>query len=135
MVNARNKGSSGEREACAWLEKYIWESDVGLERNLNQSRDGGADIIRHPFSFEIKRRKGNKNLGIEKWWAQARKAADKLNSDENTTTYIPIVMFRIDRGQWEFLIPSDVLVSNTPRWIRMDRFTFKAWAKVYMRHA
>lgn len=48
----RTKGAVGEREICDLIFR-----DLGIEvhRNLQQTRDGGADIKLKPFSIEVKR--------------------------------------------------------------------------------
>ena len=47
----RTKGAAGEREVCDLILR-----DLGIEvhRNLQQTRDGGADIKLKPFSIEPK---------------------------------------------------------------------------------
>ena len=130
-MSAKSKGSSGEREACEWLERKLFGRDVGLKRNLNQSRDGGADIIHHPFVFEVKRRKGDKNLGFYKWWIQVVKATKWLNIRCSVDTYTPVVMFRIDFSDWQFLISANQLDGPTQGWLHMDAMRFIQWAKTF----
>lgn len=131
-MNAKAKGASGEREACAWLERYVWRHPIGLERNLNQVRSGGADIIQHPFVFEVKRRNGKQKLGLNGWWSQVNQATQQIMRDEETDTYLPVVMFRIDNGHWEFLVPANLLQAGLPGWLHMSRHTFIAWARKYL---
>ncbi|MEF2789319.1 MAG: hypothetical protein U0N23_04275, partial [Parasutterella excrementihominis] len=55
----RTKGAAGEREICDLILR-----DLGIEvhRNLQQTRDGGADIKLKPFSIEVKRRAAIGNI-------------------------------------------------------------------------
>ena len=133
-MTARSKGASGEREACRWLERKLWGRNVGLERNLLQVREGGADILHHPFVFEVKRRKGDKNLGFAKWWIQVTKAAKTKNAQEGTDTFTPVVMFRIDKSDWQFLISATV-IGCKQGWLHMDATRFLQWAKSFAKIA
>jgi hypothetical protein len=130
-MSARSKGASGEREACKWLHRRLYGRDVGLERNLNQVRSGGADVIHHPFVFEIKRRgRSERNLNYNAWWIQVNKAAKACNENEGVDTYTPIVMFRIDAGDWQFLIPA-TQIGCSQGWLHIDRVRFLQWAKSF----
>ena len=89
---AKTKGASGEREFCKW----IYEN-LGLEktRNLDQTRDGGSDILDvFGIDFEIKR---CETLNMDSWWAQVIKATRKRGNE-------PVVAFRQNRKKWRFLI-------------------------------
>lgn len=57
----RTKGAAGEREVCDLILR-----DLGIEvhRNLQQTRDGGADIKLKPFSIEVKRRSDREHLRL-----------------------------------------------------------------------
>lgn len=138
-MNAKAKGAQGEREACAWLERKVF-GDVGLKRNLEQVRSGGADIIHHPLVFEVKRRKGNVDLGTDKFWIQVATACKRINVAEGVNTFVPVVMFRINKRDWEFLIPADTLyglyVNDTPiftqGYVRVNGIRFVEWAKHFI---
>jgi len=95
-INARSKGANGEREFCKWLYENL---NVSMPtRNLEQVRSGGSDIIDiPPFYFEVKR---VEKLCLYKWWNQVRKAVDK----QVDSSLVPIVAFRQNRKDWEFLI-------------------------------
>jgi len=94
-LNSRNKGSKGEREFAAWLKETL-DLDFTPKRNLDQVREGGADILDvGDFVFEVKRCEA---LQHRKWWLQVSKAAkEKKNS-------IPLVVFRQNRKPWHGLI-------------------------------
>jgi len=105
MVSARNKGARGEREAIAILQAVV-EECLGseafvLKRNLEQTREGGADITGAPleydlFSFEIKRQE---KLELNKWWKQTVTQAD-------ATGRIPVLMYKQSRVEWKVIVPA-----------------------------
>ena len=52
-VNSRGKGKRGELEFVNYLRDELGE---GITRNLDQTRDGGRDILGVPgFCIEVKR--------------------------------------------------------------------------------
>ena len=131
MVNARNKGATGERELCRWI-----KDNLGVlgdpERNLEQVRSGGADIINvYPFIFEVKR---VENLDLVSWWIQVKTAWEQLRDmsdvDEQAgidRNLIPVVAFRQNNQPWEFLIHAG-LIGNNLGFLRLNEKTFKEWA-------
>ena len=92
----RTKGAVGEREICDLIFR-----DLGIEvhRNLQQTRDGGADIKLKPYSIEVKRRAAIGN--IYDWMSQATAGCDVAER--------PIVVCRADRKQWLAILPIDEL--------------------------
>lgn len=92
----RTKGATGEREIC----DLIFEN-LGIEvhRNLQQTRDGGADIKLKPYSIEVKRRAAIGN--IYDWMNQASAGCDMAER--------PIVVCRADRKQWLAVMPIEEL--------------------------
>ena len=96
-IHVRNKGHNGEREACRWLEKQLNLEPHILERNIDQVREGGADIMSLvPFAIEIKRQE---NLLLNNWW---RQAVSQTTGDN----HIPVLMFRQNRRKWRFCMSS-----------------------------
>lgn len=92
---ARAKGSSGEHEAIALLNGWALVAGyrLTLERNLEQVRKGGSDINGVPgMDIEVKRVEAN---GINQWWAQVCRAADKAGTH-------PFLMYRKNRQPWRF---------------------------------
>lgn len=117
-VNGRAKGAAGEREFCKWLQKKF-ELDFLPERNLEQVRSGGSDILGvYPFVFEVKR---VESLDIVKAWIQCKTDARAAGGE-------PVVAFRKNRQPWEFLI-SATHIGNEFGFIRMDERTFLEWAE------
>lgn len=96
-IHVRNKGHSGEREACRWLEKNLFLRGIHLDRNVDQVRDGGADIISlRPFAIEVKR---CESILLNTWWKQALRQRTAKNP-------IPVLMFRQNRHAWRFCMNS-----------------------------
>ena len=114
-INSRGKGATGEREFCKWLQENL-KLDFLPQRNLDQVREGGADIIDVlPFSFEVKRCQG---LDLRGWWRQVVIAS----SDEQ----IPVVAFRQNNMQWKFLISAKNIGLNKG-FIQLEELEAKRW--------
>lgn len=99
-MHVRNKGHNGEREFAQVLRERFPRLKK-VERNVDQVRDGGADIISvKPFAIEVKRQE---NLQINAWWKQACQQANKRNP-------VPVLVFRQNRKSWRVIMKSsDVL--------------------------
>lgn len=92
-IMQRRKGANGEREFINML-----RDDFGIEatRNLDQTREGGADIVGvGEWAIEVKRAKEPK---INTWWAQACEQAEKINK-------IPALAYRLDHQAWRVIFP------------------------------
>ena len=124
MANPRKKGSSGELEFCRWLKETL-DLDVTPKRNLELVRSGGADVLDvEPYCFEVKRRE---KLDLFEAWSQVNFAAKELDA-------IPIVAFRMNRGKWQFLIPSYFLMTELNfGYIQLTEKVFRAWIKDHYR--
>lgn len=83
-MNSRNKGAGYEREIANKFSEYL---GADVKRNLDQSRDGGADISLPPYLIECKRRA---RIIVYEWIEQATKAAKPVNM-------VPVVVCRADR--------------------------------------
>ena len=125
MVNPGKKGKRGEDEACEWLSKWLYKDKKELKRNYNQAYIG-ADIVSKPFIFEVKRREA---LALDKWWIQIHTV--KVRLEEHRESTIPVVMFRQNHRQWEFLISSEV-IGCTVGYIQLNDMRFVEWAKRYV---
>jgi hypothetical protein len=89
---SRNKGAAGEREA---LKALGAELGISLTRNLQQTREGGADcLVVKGFAIEIKRQE---RLSRPAWWRQACEQADRVGVE-------PMVLYRLNREPWRALI-------------------------------
>jgi len=87
----RRKGAGGERELFRLLEGQL---GLIVKRNLEQTRNGGADSISIPgLAIEVKRQECAFREG---WWLQARQqAGDKT----------PVLAYRKSRQPWRFVVP------------------------------
>lgn len=118
MVHALNKGKAGEREFCDWLKDNL---DIEAKRNLDQTREGGADVITDDFIFEVKRRE---SLDLQSWWLQVKKASI-MHENKNL---IPVVAYRQNRKQWKFLISAEN-IGLEKGFIELQARIFKQWSR------
>jgi Holliday junction resolvase len=88
----KRKGKVGERELAGLLRDLLGST---ITRNLQQSRDGGADIDGVPFAMEVKRAARPR---LAEWWQQACVQAE-------ATGGTPCLAWRIDRYDWQFMLP------------------------------
>ena len=96
MTNSRDKGASAEREVIAIIQpvvdtacKFIGKPAPKLQRNLEQTRSGGCDIVGLKWlAIEVKRQE---RLSITKWWDQAVSQA---------FTAEPVLIYRQSRQPW-----------------------------------
>ena len=114
-INQRSKGQTGERELCLVLSKELGLAKP-LQRNIDQVRDGGADIMElPPFAIEVKRQQ---NLSINTWLKQAVSQVTPRNP-------IPVLAYRQNNKKWTFMIPFGAVVKKKLRkkvqkeWISM----------------
>lgn len=98
----RTKGASGERDVCNLIKEHL---GVEVKRNLNQTREGGADIKMPPFSIEVKRRARIGN--IYDWMEQSQNSCAE---DE-----LPVVICRADRQQWLAIMSLEHFLQLTKR--------------------
>ena len=125
-VNAKAKGSSGERELCEWL-KSQFNLLEAPKRDLSQTRDGGADVICEPFAFEVKR---CENVAEYEWWNQIQNAVNNKNC--SAFGLQPVVAYRRNRKDWEFLISAEHI--GIPRgWIKLTKPVFIKWVRKFVR--
>lgn len=87
----RTKGAAAERELFNLLRD---ELGIVVERNLVQSRSGGADSVSIPgLSIEVKRHESEFR---EAWWTQA---VEQAGED------VPVLAYRKSRQPWRFAVP------------------------------
>ena len=81
MINSRTKGARGEREVLKLLGE---ELGIDLQRNLVQTREGGADCLCvRGFAIEIKRQE---RLSRPTWWRQACEQAARVGPSRCSCT-------------------------------------------------
>ena len=121
MINGRGKGAEGERSFCRWLQETL-KLQKTPERNLDQVRNGGADINEvAPFMFEVKRCEA---LAKRDWWVQIKKASNTVPGS------IPVVAYRQNRKPWKFLISAQ-FIGLEKGFIQLEEVEFAKWLKNY----
>lgn len=91
----RDKGQRGERLFIQAMEDAGYPKGI-LTRNLNQTRNGGADIIDVPtLAIETK---NHKTLTIPAWWKQALSQTTPDNP-------IPILAYKPARKPFAVMVP------------------------------
>lgn len=96
---SRDKGANGEREVVSLLAD---ELGIAAKRQLDQSRDGGADII-----IEC----GSKSLAIEVKRVERSKPLEWLRQVEAVSTDLHMVLWRPSRTNWIGILPWETLVT------------------------
>lgn len=90
---SRDKGGKGERE---FLKALGVELGITLERNLQQSRSGGADCLGlESYAIEVKR---CEQLQLKSWWVQSVEQA----ADDGR---VPVLAYRQNRHPWRVIVP------------------------------
>lgn len=123
-INPRTKGASGEREAAKWLQS-AFKLEACPERNLEQTRSGGFDLIGFPpFAFEIKR---CQTISLRSWWLQVTHAT-------NDKYHIPVVMYRPNNKPWKFLISAKYIGLNKG-FVHLEAREFTQWVNTVLDHS
>lgn len=90
--SSRTKGAAAEREVLKLLGA---ELGVILQRNITQTRGGGADCLEvKGFAVEIKRQE---RLSRPSWWKQACEQAQRVGGE-------PMLLYRRNREPWQAFI-------------------------------
>ena len=100
MANSRSKGKAGELELAKLL-----RDELGIEvtRNLEQTRNGGHDLMGLPMiALEVKRQE---HIKLTDWWLQTKEQA-------NITNRIPVLAYRKSRQPWRFRLPMLVVMPD-----------------------
>lgn len=85
MVNIRQKGQNFERKMAKMFNEHF---GLSVERNLQQSINGGDDLLGVPF-FSIELKKHNtKSIGT--WWRQCEESARRQNK-------MPVLIYEMPR--------------------------------------
>ena len=86
--HSRNKGAAAEREVLRLLGDELGQT---LQRNISQTRGGGADCLEvKGWAIEVKRCEA---LSRPRWWRQACKQAQQVGAE-------PMLLYRRSRESW-----------------------------------
>jgi hypothetical protein len=96
---SRDKGANGEREVVSLLADSL---GISARRQLDQSRDGGADII-----IEV----ANKSCAIEVKRVERSKPLEWLRQVEAVSTDLHMVLWRPSRTNWIGIVPWETLAT------------------------
>lgn len=89
---SRRKGAAAEREVLRLLGHELGQT---LTRNLQQTREGGADCLCiKGWAIEVKR---CERLSRPSWWRQACEQAAKAEAE-------PMLLYRRSREPWQAFI-------------------------------
>ena len=87
-ASQRRKGAAAEREVLKLLGAELGQE---LERNLQQTRNGGADCLAvKGWAIEVKRQE---RLSRPAWWKQAVEQAQRVGAE-------PMLLYRRSREAW-----------------------------------
>ena len=88
----RRKGKVGELELVRLLRELL---GANVARNLEQSRQGGADLLGLPgWAIEVKRAA---RARLSEWWLQTCTQAE-------VTGQRPALFYRLDRQPWRVVV-------------------------------
>lgn len=97
-INSRAKGKSAERELINILKAHLPQYANDLERNLEQTRNGGHDILGLPgWAIEVKRYAKVTQGDLIGFWSQACEQARKDGGR-------PALAYRLDRQDWRVIV-------------------------------
>jgi Holliday junction resolvase len=101
-INSRAKGKSAERELINLLKEMLPEElSSELTRNLDQTREGGYDILGlRGWAIEVKRYAKVDPADKVRFWEQATEQARKDGSR-------PVVVYREDRRDWRVILRAE----------------------------
>lgn len=135
-INSRAKGKAGERELIGELKKLLPEELTSeMCRNLDQTRDGGHDILGlDGWALEVKRYSEVTPADLERFWNQAVEQARNDNSGA------PALCYRQDRRPWRTVIRAFEAglyghdVGQTDKYEDTVEMSLELFAKLVMLH-
>lgn len=91
-ASQRRKGKAGELELARLLREHL---GANVARNLEQTRQGGADLLGLPgWAVEVKRAA---QARLSDWWLQTCTQAEASGQR-------PALFYRLDRQPWRVVI-------------------------------
>jgi len=117
----RTKGQVGERELCKLLDAEFADLlPEPLSRNLDQVREGGADIMGIPgIALEVKR---HESLAVNVWWIQCVQQAMDCGR-------FPVLAYRQNRKPWAYCLPASLIVDESWSYITVTQDVFYRWLR------
>ncbi len=121
-INSREKGAGGEREFARLVLEHL---GVALVRNLEQSRQGGHDLIApgsdpvslalNRYAIEVKRYREITPALLAEFWRQAERQA-------HHAAKFPALAYRQDRQEWAVTVPLHSLNREAfqPEWTGLE---------------
>jgi hypothetical protein len=103
MPNSRLKGKNGELQFLKVMRQHL--GSVDISRNLDQTRDGGHDVLGLPFAVEIKRYKKITKSDLARFWKQTVEQSDQVNMP-------PALAYREDNKEWRIRLPMALIYSG-----------------------
>jgi hypothetical protein len=92
IKSPKSKGANAERELAKLLGDRL---GISLQRNLEQWRSGGFDLLSDlPLAIEVKR---CEQLQLNQWWKQALR--------QSQGGKIPVLCYRQSRQPWRIVVP------------------------------
>ena len=124
-INSRSKGQRGEREIVKLLQRVANEAFAKhtidaptIERNQNQSWQGGYDIVGLDFIIapEVKL---CQTFQLDKWWKQAERQSSRCQR--------PVLFYRKNRVPWRVRLKETVQFASKPILIDISIDDFELW--------
>lgn len=118
-INSRAKGKSAERELINLLKEMLPEDLTSeLTRNLDQTREGGYDILGlKGWALEVKRYAKVEPGDKARFWTQACEQARKDGTR-------PALAYREDRRDWRVILSANDVTSDYMTGMDLD-YTFE----------
>lgn len=106
----RNKGAAAERQFANMLTDDL---GVVVKRTLDQTREGGADIVLGVFAIQVKHAA---KPAIKGWWQQTVTDAHKAKK-------IPVLAYKINRQGWRIRMRMKEVVGINEAWTWDHQYT------------
>lgn len=106
----RTKGAAAERQFANMLTDDL---GVSVKRALDQTREGGADIVLGIFAIQVKHAA---KAAIKSWWQQTVTDAHKAKK-------IPVLAYKINRQGWRIRMRMKEVVGLNADWTFDHQYT------------
>lgn len=106
----RTKGAAAERQFANMLTDDL---GVSIKRTLDQTREGGADIVLGIFAIQVKHAA---KAQIKTWWQQTVTDAHKCKK-------IPVLAYKINRQNWRIRMRMKEVIGLSADWTFDHQYT------------